>query len=64
MSKKQERIKLLVGIYNVINNAESSPTDTTLTYKTEGMQSAIRTIQHLLKQDGIVGIRGDEKVDS
>jgi len=40
MSKKQERINL-VGVYNVINNAESNPTGTTLTYKTEDIQSPL-----------------------
>jgi len=64
MSKKQERIKFLIGIYNVINSAESSPTDAKLTYRAEDIKSAIRTIQHLLKQDGIVGISGDVKVNS
>jgi len=64
MSKKQERIKFLVGIYNVINNAESSQSDDKLAYRADDIKSAIKTIQHLLKQDGIVGVDANSKVDS
>ncbi|MGL4753688.1 MAG: hypothetical protein ACRCXB_15015 [Aeromonadaceae bacterium] len=52
MSKKQGRIKYLVGIYNALNVCESSA-DGRLCYSKADIESVIATVKHLLKEDGI-----------
>ncbi len=67
MSKKQERIKYLFGIYNAINECgEQAVFDAengVLAYKKETIKQVLETVKHLLKQDGIVGIAADSKVN-
>jgi hypothetical protein len=64
MSKKQERIKFLVGIRNAINEPEVSVDDNdkgNYTYKQNKIKSVLATIDHLLKEDGITAVSADSK---
>ncbi len=61
MSKKKERISYLVGVYNVVNSAEANTSESTLTYQTKDIKAVLKTLQYLLKQDGIVGIDANSK---
>lgn len=55
MSKKKERIKYLVGIHNALNNpikGTSSKAQQT-TYSKDTVLRMLKTVAHLLKEDGI-----------
>ncbi len=62
MSKKKERIAFLVGVYNVINSAEANASESTLTYQSTDIKAALKTLQYLLKQDGVEGFNANSKV--
>ena len=63
MSKKQERIKYLVGIYNALNVSELG-IDGRLSYSRNTITSVIDTVKHLLEEDGIRGVRASDKVEA
>jgi hypothetical protein len=63
MSKKKQRISYLVGIRNEINNTSTQPDVDGFIYQKDKIKAIIATIDHLLKEDGIVGIDPNEKVN-
>ena len=62
MSKKQQRIKYLVGCINELNNAETGA-DGSVHYKMSQIKAVLATLTHLLKEDGIAPINANEKVE-
>lgn len=66
MSKKQERIKYLVGIRNALNTGGSVNSAVVdgceFCYHETLMKQVIATVDELLNMDGIVGIPEDGKV--
>lgn len=62
MSKKQERIKYLVGIYNALSVSESGA-DGRLSYSRDAIKSVLETVKHLLAEDGIRGVSASDKVE-
>ena len=63
MSKKSERIKYLVGIRNAINN----PDEITIypencTYNKHTIDAVLKTIDHILTEDGIFPMNAKSKV--
>ena len=65
MSKKQERIKYLVGIRNAINNPDEQPINPDdYLYNKDTIKRVIKTVDHLLAQDGIYPMPADSKVNA
>jgi hypothetical protein len=64
MSKKKERIKYLVGIRNAINKPDVQPImpDDYL-YNKNTIKSVLKTIDHLLAEDGIFPMKAESKVN-
>ncbi len=52
MSKKQDRIKYLAGIYDALDEAEMGA-DGKCVYPKEKIQQVLETVKHLLAEDGI-----------
>jgi hypothetical protein len=63
MSKKRQRISYLVGIRNAINNTSTQPDVKGFIYSEGKIKAIIETLDHLLKEDGIVGINANDKVN-
>ena len=64
MSKKQERIKYLVGIRNAINKPDEqaiNPED--YLYNKNVIKSILKTVDHLLSEDGVFPMSADSKVN-
>lgn len=64
MSKKQERIKYLVGVRNALNNNGKSNVESPgeIYYDRDMIKQIINTVDAVLKLDNIVGIPADGKV--
>lgn len=52
VSKKQDRIKYLAGIYAALDEAEMG-TDGKCVYPKEKIKQVLETVKHLLAEDGI-----------
>ena len=65
INKKQQRIKYAVGIYNELNeNPSSLGGGENITYSVESIKAILATLKAMLKDDGIVGINPNDKVNS
>ena len=56
MSKKQERVKYLVGIHNALTEATCSVEDMSegvFCFEQDKIKQVLATVKHLLKLDGI-----------
>ena len=64
MSKKQERIKYLVGVRNALNSKGEIEIDlpSKIVYDANLIEQLISTVDAVLKLDNIVGIPADSKV--
>ena len=63
MSKKSERITMLIGCRNALNNNAESGADGKLCYSPDLIKRVLATLDATLKLDGIVGIPSDAKVN-
>ena len=64
MSKKKERVQYLVGIRNAINNpVEQSVDEKACTYDKKVVVSLLKTLDHLLAEDGVFPMSADSKVN-
>lgn len=67
MSKKKERVSYLVGIRNAINQPDSTEivpdVSNNYVYTKKKIQSVLKTIDHLLAQDGVFPMNADERVN-
>ena len=61
MSKKSERITMLIGCRNALNNNAESGADGKLCYSPDLIKQILATIDATLKLDNITGIAADAK---
>ncbi len=67
MNKRKERIKYLVGVYNLLRERGSQNVSDLesglISYSLKDIKSAQATIEYLLKQDNIFPMNASEKVN-
>ncbi|WP_163370967.1 hypothetical protein [Endozoicomonas acroporae] len=63
MSKKQQRVKYLIGIYNVLRKPKIG-VEPGYEYDEKEMQQVIETVKHLLAEDGIRAMSADSPVET
>ena len=56
MSKKKQRIKYLVGIYNALNTPIKGAKSKETTYDNDKVLSILKTVEQLLKEDGVTAL--------